>query len=973
MSSQSWSFDQAYSVIKVARPAVEINLGFECQLRAYHAGNFDVYLAQQILLRTRIRELHYLKENNNTSAEKDNHQSSPNPSTSSTAGANGNVHDLITAHVLHPNSNCEAMNVDAPLLVPSGAFKGMGLHDSFSYAPRDANGNIVSGSLVVGNPAHRHKRSFSDAKEVPTDVSNNTPPPMAVSGGGGGHGEDDMEVVTDVEESVSSFRTPPTKSNASSHHSNFSVKPTEVFEESMDSAVTAMSTDAPNSRPSSSSSNSKKILTVVNHNHHKSAFSLANANNSNNNSNNSSQSPIDPSFQQPALPSFLGIGRSMSSSQKHSTSSSKPHHGGNSSSGNSFSTRRSKQPRNHGFSSSGVPSTPSAAMASGALPQTFTPEIGTKNPSCHLSRPGSKWIRVIPPLRGLEREFKCSWCNVTLFQLANVIRIDLSDINEMLDKFYQSLEVMTQQHRNASSSSTSGTHDASGRTEEDYMAAPVPSFVPPQTMRGGGSVSKQSSFKFYDNQVMNDTAHEIMVSPRTQVNTVSVSFAPGINNTSHSQFKPNTLLPPIGGTKGNSISRSKAHLFEMDDITQAPSPSFEMDVEQRQPVHNHSTANLNTIHFSSSFKHSNNSNANSFHEEFPMPMTTGKASTTRNKGFNFDMMDTAPPSTHSSHHNSSNTIANLIASPRKETPRGEKSSGMTPRRLPSLEPPHTFTSQSTDSPRLSEPPAMKRQSSAGSSSVSFHHSVDKGESNSYHRNSSQSSIHLNNEGSQKIPFLPSRKNQLPPATSLGPPYPTTMMVYDESPRLMIPPHRQQQILQQQGVVNTTDYAQLVSSNDVNIYNTMIERPKSAEKKRWLARMNLLQEDHTSTQKIKSMADADDTASQIALNGGKYYYIEYMDWMGKDLFSNRHNAGDVICPGCKNALGHWTWTPSQRLLLDGRLEAPLFRIHKHVVHHVSSHLLSPNNVSDTLYLFVSFIRPNLTSMRLLAAHLVHQRI
>eukprot|EP01040_Poterioochromonas_malhamensis_P006246 gene6246-6722_t len=473
----------------------------------------------------------------------------------------------------------------------------------------------------------------------------------------------------------------------------------------MDSAVTAMSTDAPNSRPNSSSSNSKKILTVVNHNHHKSAFSLANANNSNNNSNNSSQSPIDPSFQQPALPSFLGIGRSMSSSQKHSTSSSKPHHGGNSSSGNSFSTRRSKQPRNHGFSSSGVPSTPSAAMASGALPQTFTPEIGTKNPSCHLSRP-----------------------------------------------------------------------------------------------------------------------------------------------------------------------------------------------------------------------------------EFPMPMTTGKASTTRNKGFNFDMMDTAPPSTHSSHHNSSNTIANLIASPRKETPRGEKSSGMTPRRLPSLEPPHTFTSQSTDSPRLSEPPAMKRQSSAGSSSVSFHHSVDKGESNSYHRNSSQSSIHLNNEGSQKIPFLPSRKNQLPPATSLGPPYPTTVMVYDESPRLMIPPHRQQQILQQQGVVNTTDYAQLVSSNDVNIYNTMIERPKSAEKKRWLARMNLLQEDLTSTQKIKSMADADDTASQIALNGGKYYYIEYMDWMGKDLFSNRHNAGDVICPGCKNALGHWTWTPSQRLLLDGRLEAPLFRIHKHVVHH-----------------------------------------
>ena len=55
MSSFGWSFDDAYATLKVARPIVEINAGFECQLRAYGAANCDVYIAQQLLLRTRIR------------------------------------------------------------------------------------------------------------------------------------------------------------------------------------------------------------------------------------------------------------------------------------------------------------------------------------------------------------------------------------------------------------------------------------------------------------------------------------------------------------------------------------------------------------------------------------------------------------------------------------------------------------------------------------------------------------------------------------------------------------------------------------------------------------------------------------------------------------------------------------------------------------------------------------------------------
>jgi hypothetical protein len=58
MSSMNWTFDEAYSTLKIARPIVEINAGFESQLRAYHAAGCDVYVAQQLLLRTRIRALH---------------------------------------------------------------------------------------------------------------------------------------------------------------------------------------------------------------------------------------------------------------------------------------------------------------------------------------------------------------------------------------------------------------------------------------------------------------------------------------------------------------------------------------------------------------------------------------------------------------------------------------------------------------------------------------------------------------------------------------------------------------------------------------------------------------------------------------------------------------------------------------------------------------------------------------------------
>lgn len=53
--------------------------------------------------------------------------------------------------------------------------------------------------------------------------------------------------------------------------------------------------------------------------------------------------------------------------------------------------------------------------------------LSLSNPPIRLSRPGSSTIRVIPPLRGLGREFTCRWtgCGARLFSLVNIVREDM--------------------------------------------------------------------------------------------------------------------------------------------------------------------------------------------------------------------------------------------------------------------------------------------------------------------------------------------------------------------------------------------------------------------------------------------------------------------------------------------------------------------------------------------------------------------
>ena len=139
------------------------------------------------------------------------------------------------------------------------------------------------------------------------------------------------------------------------------------------------------------------------------------------------------------------------------------------------------------------------------------------------------------------------------------------------------------------------------------------------------------------------------------------------------------------------------------------------------------------------------------------------------------------------------------------------------------------------------------------------------------------------------------------------------------------------------------------------------RPQSAEKRRWLERMNLLRQHSLSNpathstgatdtaqlmynstgmvgglnlDKVNRMAEADVAASQLIYSGDeKYFHIEYLEWMGTAPLqgsgssdsanvtanssadpashSSPGESGELCCPSCKNVVGGYSWNPSVR--------------------------------------------------------------
>ena len=177
-----------------------------------------------------------------------------------------------------------------------------------------------------------------------------------------------------------------------------------------------------------------------------------------------------------------------------------------------------------------------------------------------------------------------------------------------------------------------------------------------------------------------------------------------------------------------------------------------------------------------------------------------------------------------------------------------------------------------------------------------------------------------------------------------------------SPRIHIPPHRQQQL----GIVmNRVGGLEQSSPRSLTPYQ-QYPRPQSAEKRRWLARINLLRgvsltgtsssigtdlmdiqqqqgdgsgnisssihddtsmcidnNNNTTTSnsgelKVAKLAEADDAAVQLIYAGPeKYFYLEYLDWMGTTILQPGVENGEISCSSCKNVLGNCIWHPSKR--------------------------------------------------------------
>jgi hypothetical protein len=137
---------------------------------------------------------------------------------------------------------------------------------------------------------------------------------------------------------------------------------------------------------------------------------------------------------------------------------------------------------------------------------------------------------------------------------------------------------------------------------------------------------------------------------------------------------------------------------------------------------------------------------------------------------------------------------------------------------------------------------------------------------------------------------------------------------EDSPRIPIPPYR---------------------VNEHFAGNTNLYRPQSAEKSRWLARVSLLREGvqarGTESGRLARLAQEDDEAVRLGWGADKYVHLEYLEWMGAEALTGVRPRGPLSCSGCQNVLGAYDWNPSQRHTFGGRIEAPVFRLLKSVIH------------------------------------------
>lgn len=942
MSSYNWTFDEAYSLIKQIRPAADINHGFECQLRAYAAANYDVYIAQQLLLRTRVRDLYCLRQHSHQ-------QLTTAPSSSSSSSGHHRVH-IDTSSTTPTFPALRSPNPQIASFVEKSS-----LDNSLILKPKPVRSTsrhkrALSTSGLESQTTH----STSNQSLAELDTGSNYHSPVDRPAGGGNASI--SSGITDGSQSGNSYAQAqgfaidnhfPHTFQQQTSNSNLSVgMDVETSTELEDSLATSGS----HGRALKSPFNSKQTMTG--------SDMTSATTNSSFSTNMNSHTNTKVGFHFPTGDTHsLG---SNSIASNHSSEMMEESHDSLQSFGSNMSVepvvvlnlpdqmahhrQRSKSHRTSDSISSSnllsaalqVPSTITAGVAATTTSAMMVPisEDGSKTsssnvannaanskyPACRLSRPGSTWVRVIPPLLGLEREFKCSWCNTSLFQLANVLRVDIENISLMLESFQQSLSLT------ASKQNFSNTV-----MRRDFDETLPPDELEEAFLSRGNSIGGSSN-----NAV--DVGSKFVLPPITKKASAggSAGFGFGGPSTSGKNKGFAQSFPPPENQK---VNFSHTDFPSSSSSSAMDTPSYmvtEMDID--------STAST---------------------PSYPMiaPLKTSRAK--QNKGFTFesnsaDDNETSfrqPPNSAGSIGGSGNSNSNML----KETSFKRSNSASSqflekePLSLLPLSSPMSIggpTSYSSTNSMMSQSmslPSMSRATSITSNSIS--HPISAMMSPADFPNKPMISPRL-------LPSIHHHNMTSPPGNSasnnsaggsgsktvLPPP-----QLYDDSPRVSIPPHRLQpeNNLNNASRPSSATKAPLPSANS----NVHLTRPKSAEKRRWLARLHLLRgEQHApgvdhhfpsnlqknAKNRVSHVAEADDSASQhyILESNEKYFHVEYMEWMGSEVLEVGKDFGDICCPGCKHVLGSWSWNPSPRLLRDGRLEAPLFRIHKHVVHHVS---------------------------------------
>eukprot|EP01039_Chlorochromonas_danica_P000830 gene830-903_t len=851
MSCYHWTFDEAFRTIKSARPSIEINLGFEYQLRAYAAAKYDVYIAQQLLLRARIRELHFLRGD------------------AAVLNSDKNVSDHLTVSKLSmANLLGNQANLQQRLELIS--------------KQRDSQAN-PNPREALSQQKSNNKRSFEDVKQLVSKEDQDEEDGSRM----------DVETAETTECSSPDVRVP---SNS-----------VEGMEESTDS----LASQQPDGLiPVSRSAKLPKgyygedVIKSVYSVEEKDTY-LSPSNEEVDRANTGSDNGV---ICLPDMQEANNNNNKGSKSQRWKGAVGGSYRIGLQSTRNSISSAISNSSHHHNVSRS---------------------TVDTKNPCCRLSRPGSSVIRVIPPLRGLEREFQCSWCNAAVFQLANVIRPDL-DIMPMVEDFINSLQLAANHRReDGDAQYHPEEHSAVEDAEEEFLQS---------TKRQGGfgrpdlcsaAIGDEGGYRSSLN-------HAILhaISPKgLSVGSEGRGFS-GLS-------KSNQPLPPIAPrSRQGSIVTSVSH----DDINYHANSSKGGD-------YRFDGRSSNVVPSSSSIVAAMEMDVDQDYHTlsvpFVPPLMTSRANK-GNKGFQFDSLD-APslelPATRRPSLKSDGSPAKDIQLPLHLQHRSS-----TPRTLPSLDhaPSSSSSSAASSYSSSSAPPVATSTAAVASNGSQLFMSI-QAQPNSprlqpIQLNNTVLSGQLTiNQTAHVTNIQPSHNATAsdsmttPPKSFFAPLYPGLnppnhgRTCVDISPRVLLPPPREGSISSPATNALGRSSAGSVHSNVAMAIgrSSFLDRPASAEKRRWLARVSLLREGDV---KVAQLAEQDDVVARaLALNDEKYFYLEYLDSMGKEIFQTSKDYGDILCPGCSKVLGCWNWTPSLRLLKNGKLEAPLFLIDKNVVH------------------------------------------